>query len=268
MGRCVRGFLDLEGLDRALVLAAQAFTALLPLLMVVASLGPAGQRGGVADGMINRFGLEGEAADAVSALFARPDSATGSVTLASLVLLLFSALSFTKRLQRMYQQAWGLPRIGVRGSVDAALGLGALLVELALLYLGRSLVRGLPADRAFELPLTLTLGVLLWTSIPWLLLHRRVYWRRLLPVGILASAAMSLYGMATSIYMPHLIESYSSRYGVFGVTIAIVGWLLAIAVILVASTVVGAEIDRSREPWARALRRRLRAEPVASDDAV
>ena len=54
---------------------------------------------------------------------------------------------------------------------------------------------------------------------------------------------MSLYGVATSIYMPHLMESYSERYGLFGVTVALVGWLLCISFIVVAATVVAAEFD-------------------------
>jgi uncharacterized BrkB/YihY/UPF0761 family membrane protein len=53
------------------------------------------------------------------------------------------------------------------------------------------------------------------------------------------------------------METYSDRYGLFGVTVALVGWLLCISFIVVAATVVAAEFDRSPQPWARAVRRRL-----------
>jgi membrane protein len=61
----------------------------------------------------------------------------------------------------------------------------------------------------------------------------------------------------TSVYMPALIESYSQRFGLFGVTLSLIGWLVATAMIVVAATVVAAEFDRSEEPWARSIRDRL-----------
>ena len=53
------------------------------------------------------------------------------------------------------------------------------------------------------------------------------------------------------------MESYSERYGLFGVTLALVGWLLTVSLIIVASTVVAAELDRAEEPWARRVRSRF-----------
>ena len=54
--------------------------------------------------------------------------------------------------------------------------------------------------------------------------------------------------------MPRLMTSYSERYGLFGVTVALVGWLLCIAFIIVGSTVVAAEFDRAPDAWATRLR--------------
>ena len=98
---------------------------------------------------------------------------------------------------------------------------------------------------------------MLWTSVPWLLLDRRIPWRRLLPAGALTAVGAGIYGVATTIYMPRLMESNSERYGLFGVTLSLVGWLLCIALIMVAATVVAAEFDRAPERWARRLRARF-----------
>ena len=57
--------------------------------------------------------------------------------------------------------------------------------------------------------------------------------------------------------MPALIESYSQRYGLFGVTLSLIGWLLVTALIILTATVVAAEFDRAQEPWARRIRARL-----------
>jgi membrane protein len=114
-------------------------------------------------------------------------------------------------------------------------------------------------------------GFVLWTSVPYLLLDRRIAWRRLLPGGAVAGIAVSLYGAATSVYMSRLMTAYSARYGVFGVTVALVGWLLCICFIVVAATVVAAELDRAPEDWAQRLRTKLGADaprPEALDRAA
>ena len=61
--------------------------------------------------------------------------------------------------------------------------------------------------------------------------------------------------------MPRLFASYSERYGLFGVTLALIGWLLCIALIVVASTAVATVLDRDQSSWARRIRRGLRIEP-------
>lgn len=256
LGRCVASFVEMQALDRSMVISSQAFTALIPLLILVSAVLPAGSSSLVSDSIIRRFGLTGDAAQSVEVVFAHSD--TGSIGVLSLLLLFYSGVSLTRRLQRMYLTAWQLPALpGVRGPVNAALGLAALLVEVSLLYLVRSLVRMLPFDWGLVVPFSLGASLLLWTSIPWLLLDRRLPWRRLLPAGLLTGTCSSLYGVASTFYMPRLMETYSDRYGLFGVTVALVGWLLCISFIVVAATVVAAEFDRAPQPWARAVRRRL-----------
>jgi membrane protein len=195
-------------------------------------------------------------------VFDHPAGASTGVL--SVLLLIFSGVSLTRRLQRTYQQAWDLPpNKGLRNSLNALLGLATLVVEIGLLYFARSLVRPLPTGWILGVPLAAIGAVLLWTSIPWLLLDRRLRWTRLLPAGVLTAACTSVYGVATTVYMPQLFETYSRRYGLFGVTLALVGWLLCISVIVVAATVVAAQFDRADEPWATRVRDRFRMRPVA-----
>ena len=251
-GRTLRRFVALQGLDRAVVLASQAFTALIPLLLLATALSPAGQRDVVAEAVIGRFELEGESAAAVSQLFAHSgDGATGVL---SVLLLLFAGISLARRLQRMYRQAWGIesaPGIG-----GAALGLTVLVLGIGLLYTARTLV-----GPTLVAPVSVAAALLVWTCVPWLLLERHVAWRRLLPGGALTAVCTGVYGVASTIYMPPLFESYSERYGLFGVTLALIGWLLCVSLIVVASTAVAAELDRADDPWARRLRSGLRVGP-------
>lgn len=266
VGRCVASFVTQQGVDRAVVIASQAFTALIPLLILVSALAPTSRRDLVSEVIIRRFHLKGDAAGAVAELFARPED--GSTGVLSVFLLVFAGLSLARRMQRMYQQAWRVePPSGVRGSFTAALGLAALLLEIGLLYLVQTLVRAFPVVQwTAGFPTSALASLVLWTLIPWLLLDRQVPWRRLLPTGVLTALFSSLYGVATLVYMPRLMETYSSRYGLFGVTLALVGWLLCIAFIVVVSTVLASEFDRAEDPWARSLRRRLRLDQGASGE--
>lgn len=267
LGRCAGSFLYVQGIDRAMVLASQAFTALIPLLILVSALAPANNKDLVSSAIIRRFDLAGGASGAVNELFQQ--SGEGSTSALGAMLLLFSGVSLTRRLQRMYVETWRLELVrGVRGSLNAALGLVVLLVELTILYVARSLVRGLPLDGFLGVAVSVLSGVVLWTSVPWLILDCRLPWKRLVPGGVLTAVGTALYGFATTIYMPRLLETYSIRYGLFGVTLALVGWLLAISFIVVASAVVSSEFDRAPEPWARALRVRLGLEPAPGDGSV
>jgi uncharacterized BrkB/YihY/UPF0761 family membrane protein len=223
---------------------------------LVSAVAPADRSDLVSEAIISKFELGGSAADAVRQLFARPGDAT--IGALSVVLILVSGVSLTRRLQRMYLQAWRLePLPGVRGSLNAAFGLVALLLQLVLLSLVRRLFGLLPLDFLLAGPLSVLASVALWTSVPWLLLDRRMPFRRLLPAGVLAAVGSALYGVATTIYMPGLMERYSIRYGLFGVCVALVGWLLVSALILIAATVVAAEFDRSTATWAVRMRSRF-----------
>jgi putative membrane protein len=71
-----------------------------------------------------------------------------------------------------------------------------------------------------------------------------------------SSTAIAIYGIGMTVYLPSHIERYTKSFGLFGITIAIIGWLLGIAMVVVASTAIGAEFDESRAPWAVGLKAR------------
>ena len=73
----------------------------------------------------------------------------------------------------------------------------------------------------------------------------------------MASVCMAVFGTATTVYMPDLMDEYTQDFGLFGVTIAIIGWLLVGTGFIVASTAVGAEFDGSSAPWVVRLKTRF-----------
>jgi membrane protein len=170
-------------------------------------------------------------------------------------------------MQRMYLAAWQMGREpGVRGTLPAFVALVVLLGEVSLLFFARALVKGAPAESVVAGIASALAGILLWATVPWLMLGRRLAWRRLLPTGVLTSAAAAAYGAASSVYMPAQMARYTERYGLFGLTLALVSWLLALAFVIVVATVVASELDRSDRPWAVRFRERwgLTGPPAAS----
>lgn len=263
LGRCVQRFIDMTGIDRSMVLASQAFTSMIPLLILVAAWAPAGQDDVIAESLIRKFHLEGDAASAVTQLFAIPESSTGTVSTFSALLLLISGTSFTRRFQRMYRAAYEQEKGGIRSGLYSTLGLFVLLLEVSVLYGARVLVAYLPLSWLLAVPVAVVTGVVLWTSIPYLLLNRQVHWRRLVVGGVLAALATVVYSLVSTIYMPETVERYTHEFGLFGVTIALIGWLLVMAFILVAAAAVGAQFDVCLAPWAVYLKTRFKLEDPA-----
>jgi len=249
VGRSILRFVLMEGFDRSIVLSAQVFTALIPLFIIVASVAPAGQEDVISEGIIKRFALSGASADAVEQLFDAPAGATSSVTVFSALLLIYSGIAFTRRLQRMYRAAWRREQAGIRSALFATLGLAALILEFVVAYGIREFTTLFPFEWLWAIPISLVTGLVLWTSIPYLLLERQLHWRRLLVAGGSAAVGMTIFAIGTPIYMPDVMTRATNEFGLFGVTITLIGWLLAASFILVAATAIGAEFDSSDAPW-------------------
>ena len=116
---CLRRFIAIEGTLQATVLAAQAFTSLIPFMVVASAFAPGNSD--LADAIVERFGLEGNSAKSVHQLFASAGETESAVTWISIVILLLSALSFTRALQRLFQRAYARQANGVK---DVQRGLG------------------------------------------------------------------------------------------------------------------------------------------------
>jgi membrane protein len=247
LGRCVRRYVAIQGTLLGLVISGHAFTAFIPLLIVIASLIPGQDEGGVGDGVIQRFHLSGDSAEAVRTLFARPPDSGGALALGGILLLIFSSLSLARSLQRAYEAAWQLPP-GVRGTLNGAAALSVLLTQLLLLSLLASVLRGIPAGSAITFVVRAGLAVGLWLLLQHLLLGGRVRWQLLLPGAIAAAVGQQAISLFSAFWMPNLIERNADRYGVIGVTFALLSWLTLLGIMLVAAAVIGAELGGAKRP--------------------
>ena len=243
--RALRRFAMINGKNRMVILASQAFTAVVPLLLVIASMAasPEGSNR-LATSLIQRFRLKGQAASALETLFSRPPDAVGGFGVVSIVLLLFSVLSLARTLQDTFESAWGMPARGLRGTLYGISGAALFVLEIAAVTLVASLLRGTPGGAVTAWLARVAESVLIWLLLQYVLLSGRVPWRRLVPGAVLAGAGQVLITACSAVYMPNLISANSARYGVIGVALALITWLLVIAAAIVAGAVAGAELAR------------------------
>jgi membrane protein len=243
----LRRFLDVEGTLQATVLAAQAFTSLIPFLVVGAAFGPG--EGDLSDRIVDRFDLHGSAERSVEQLFNDSGQVESAVTWVSIIILLLSALSFTRALQRMYQRAYGR---GPTSWKEGWRGLAWLAAFAAWLVVS-SPVRGALEDvggLVFAIALSTALGFVMWLMTPRILLGP-IDWRHLLPGAAVSAVLAALLTAASGIYIPILMTWSADRYGLIGVAFTMQSWLLASAFVIVIGAVLGAVTSERIEKWHR-----------------
>ncbi|HMJ36680.1 MAG TPA: YhjD/YihY/BrkB family envelope integrity protein [Baekduia sp.] len=227
--------LELEIIDRSLVVGAQAFSALIPLLIVLSSLGARGGES-FANGVIDRFGLSGAGADAVHRTFDAPADDT-TITLLGGLVVVYSTLAFTRALQRTFERAWDLPRRGMKGT-----GWGLLWIGVIAAYWAVVPVAGDDLPSPLGTAAALAASFLLWLVTPYVLLARRVPWRALVPQAALSAIGMTILGIGAAIYAPRAIGSSASEFGVIGVAFALLSLLWAAGFVLVTAAAIGSYI--------------------------
>jgi membrane protein len=230
-------FVGVQGVDRAMAIAAQAYSAFLPLTIVYASLLPRTDNENFADVVVRRFELSGATAASVRHAFAPADDVESSVTLLGILLLLVSALSFTRGMQRLYEGTFGLPTLGMRNTLRGLQWLALVAVIFGL----RPIVTA-PFSGAMEVVLTLAISVGVWLITPYLLLGRRLRWPQLLPSAILTAIGMAGVGVWSVIWMPHTLATSAKQFGVIGIGFAMLTWFVAVAFVVVIATTGGAMI--------------------------
>jgi membrane protein len=236
-------FFAVQGVDRAVALAAQAFSALIPLLMVYSAVVSRGEGQDFADRLIDRFELHGSSADTVREAFTSSQTIEDGTSFAGALLLIVAALSFSRALQRLYEGAYGLPKLGMRNSHRGL----EWLVLVAAYWSVRPVVAGLFGSTVLRVTASLALGAALWTATPYLLLGRRLPWRRLLPGAVLAAVGMTALGASSAIWLPRAIASSADQFGAMGVAFALLSWLVAAGFVLVGTATAGAVTSEQLE---------------------
>jgi membrane protein len=250
----LRGLVSFEVFDRSMTLAAQAFTSVFPLLILVATLRPR-REDPVGSTLADGLGLSQQARDALVAAMPAGSSVAGVFGVLGAVVVLLSATSYSRALLRMYTRVWNAAAPpGLRAAWRWVATLLGVVVLIFVLSAVRRMLAGVPLSSLANAVVAFVLGGLLWTWAPWTLLAGRVQVRMLVPGGVLMAVAMLLLTFVGRIYLPISLSSASRKFGVLGISFTYITWLFVVMFCLVATTVVGAVIARDPGPFARFIR--------------
>ena len=247
----IRRFFELQMLDKAFVLSAQAFVALLPIVIVLISAVFQSDGAGLAMSLSDRFGLEGAARDAVLGLFNAPEH-TMTLSWLAIILSLLSAWSLGRRLAKTYATIFDLPPLP-RKQMWRGL---VWVVVMALLIVLTSQLRDLTRTYGVWALIFGSLGLLLlWFG--GLYLSIRVIVPSLSKRLLVATAIVGVVGQLgltiwAAIYMPRALTSQAEQFGPIGVTFALFTFVLVAAtLILIAPLIVSVWHQRAQARLAR-----------------
>src|SRR5262249_51740408 len=203
--RVINRFQKVAGFDRAIALASSALTALIPLTILVGAVLPSIGGKDTADRIIDRYDLTGGGAEAVKDIFEPANGTSTSISLFGALLLIIAVLSFTRGVQRLFEQTWELPPLSVRNSLNGL----RWVVLLALYTTLTGVIHAVIGAGRLELAATIVImpctAAFLVVSGR-LLSAQRIPPSGLLPFAIIASIALAIYSVGATVYLPHLFS--------------------------------------------------------------
>jgi membrane protein len=236
--RLARTLVEIEVFDRSMTLAAQAFTSILPLIIVGAAL-RRGDARPIGAGLSGYLGLNRSAADALERAVPASSDVVSSLGWFGILLLVVSATAFSRALERFYSRVWSIKKPGFRAVWRWLAVLATVLLGLVLVQFTRSTLRAEGSFVVLSGMVEFILWTLVWLFAGWSVLNRTITLRALLPGAVLCGAGLAIVGGFGRIYLPIALTSAADQFGVLGITIAYVGWLFVIMSVVVIAVTIG-----------------------------
>lgn len=233
--RCLAGLLHVQIFDRAMTLAAQAFTSIFPLLIMFGTLLGAKQSTEFADLLNLPAASKRLLAETLSS------QGVGSFGVISALVVLFSATGLARAMVRAYAIIWDIGKVR-SGAAAAGRWLLTVLLLSAFVIIGR-LIGGvsshlpLPGMSRTVIMLAADCGVTV--LVPMLLLGGAVPARLLIPGGLIFALVMMAVRPAGAIYLPRALSSSDSHYGTIGLAFTYISWFYVLSFCLLGAAVIG-----------------------------
>jgi membrane protein len=243
-----RRYRDVDGPLQSALLSIYALVALVPAVLAMETYLD-GHPAALANHLARNYALNDETAAVVRSVLVNSRSHELGSALLATASALFFGLGFGRVLQLVHARAWSvdLPR----RALDQALYAGALIGTYGLILVLLLQLTELHAAPAWVAAL-LGLGwaallALLFVLGPWLLLHRQVSRRDLVPGALLSAGGIVVLMVVSRYVIEPWVNLYSRDYGSFGVVLAIYFWIaFSSAVVVWSAALSPALADRRR----------------------
>jgi len=251
---CIR----IELFDRSMTVAAQFFTSVFPILILVSTWSSSD-----ADVIENALSMP-EGTQSIL-----EDAAAGSAAfgIVGTLMVLGSATSLSRALTRAFSAVWKLPR--PKSRLTAAWRWLAVVLGLSLAVVAASALSGyaarVPPENVWQLAVSLTCDLAIAVFVPWLLLAGVVRARHLIPGALLFGLVMLAVRPATGVWLPRALEASAERYGPIGVAFTYLAWLYVVSFCFLATAALGHAITTDRG-WFGARIRGLVPVPLPATD--
>ena len=230
--RVVFEVLEVGVVDRAMTLAAQSFTSLVPVMIAIGTLGAMDP---VSDALRSDYGLD------LSDLDGADEASATAFGVVGVFMLVISGTSYARALARSYGHIWSsaIPtyRQGWRWIVViVAVAAGAMAIGAA-----RAL-DDVPVVGSWLMAMAqFAIWLLVWTAIPALLLPLGLPARARWSTGALTALGLTVLQVASVAALPRIMNSAVKQFGVLGMVFTMIGWLFVYsAIVVVSATVVHA----------------------------
>ncbi|SDU60466.1 YhjD/YihY/BrkB family envelope integrity protein [Gordonia westfalica] len=227
--------------DRAMTLAAQAFTSILPIVILLLTL-PGTD---VVDDALTGLGIPVSRLDHTSVDDPQSFATFGVI---GALMTIAGATSLSRALGRMYVSIWGVTKLPWRAFWRWVVVL--FLIPAAVTAQGLS--TGLQAESLFGIHLggsgllgivliflvTVVIWSAVFTAIPRLLVSAQVPLRLLVLNGVGTGLLITVLLVGSRIALPALASSTIRYFGTLGIVFVAISWLFVFAAILVVTAIV------------------------------
>jgi membrane protein len=229
-----RHYRAVDGPLQSALLSLYFLVAVLPALLVLeAYLDP--HPNSLANSIVHHYRLNGATAELLRGVLGEGRSHELGAALLAIASALFFGVGFGRVLQLVHVRAWRLP-LAARQADQAlhAVVLLALYGLILLLLVQLTELSGAPGWVGSALAIGwVGLLVVFFVWAPWLLTHRLVSRRDLLPAAVLTAVGLVVLMLVSRHVMQFWVDLYARDYGGFGVVLAMYFWLAFSSAVIV-----------------------------------
>lgn len=245
-----RRYRAVDGPLQSALLSLYVLIAVIPALLVLEEyLDP--DPGALARHLVHHYELNVPTAELLRSVLSETRAHELGSALLAIASALFFGLGFGRVLQLVHARAWKIPMPGKQ--TDHALYAAVLLGVYGLIFLLLFQLNELKGSPRW-VGLTLGVGwiallVAFFVWVPWLLTHKQIARRDLLPGAVVTAVGLVALMVVSRFVMQYWVDLYARDYGGLGVVLAIYFWLaFSSAVIVMAASLAPALAQRRKGP--------------------